>query len=270
MAESIDKRGNKQKKLKELYRLVILEDDTLKEVRSSRFTIFALLTWIIGSILFIAGTTYALIAFTPLKYTVPGYANINNNKVYVELSEKIEKLEKSLDAQKVYTDGFKNFLNPSGVPIDEILPNKPDLDKFSNKSSNNNTISNTLSLEHYYFCSPLKGEISSGFDIESNHFGVDVVAPAKTPILNILDGVIINSDWSDKTGNTISVQHRGNLVSIFKHNSVLLKKTGDHVKKGEAIAIIGNTGELTSGPHVHFELWDNGKAVDPNFYISFD
>lgn len=270
MAEPQDKRGNKPKKLKELYRMVVLEDDTLREVRSSKFTIFGLISWIIASILVVSGLTFAVFAFTPLKYVIPGYADINNNRIYVELNEKIENLEKSLDAQKVYTNGFKKFLNPSGVSIKTTGDSLENISKFSSKQANNNTISNTLSLEHFYFCSPLKGEVSSEFDIDVNHFGVDIVAPEKTPILNILDGVIINSDWSDKTGNTISVQHKSNLVSIFKHNSVLLKKTGDHVKKGEAIAIIGNTGELTSGPHVHFELWNNGKATNPTDYISFN
>jgi len=270
MAEPQDKRGNKPKKLKEIYRLVVIEDDTLKEVKSSRFTIFGLITWIIAAILLISGLTFTIFAFTPLRYTIPGYADINNNKIYVDLNQKIEKLEKSLDAQKVYTEGFKKFLNPSGISIGETTSKIDNFNKFSIKDENINIISNALSLEHFYFCSPLKGEISSEFELESNHFGVDIVALAKTPILNILDGVIINSDWSDKTGNTISVQHKGNLISIFKHNSVLLKKTGDHVKKGEAIAIIGNTGELTSGPHVHFELWNNGKAINPTDYISFN
>jgi len=270
MAEPQDKRGNKPKKLKELYRMVVLEDDTLREVRSSKFTIFGLITWIIASILIVAGLTFTLFAFTPLRYTIPGYADINNNKIYVELNEKIENLEKSLDAQKVYTDGFKKFLNPSGVSIEKPPSKIENINNFSTKVANNETKSSTLSIEHFYFCNPLKGEVSSVFDIESNHYGVDIVAPAKTPILSIQDGVIINSDWSDKTGNTISVQHKGNLVSIFKHNSVLLKKTGDHVKKGEAIAIIGNTGELTSGPHVHFELWNNGKAINPTDYLSFN
>jgi murein DD-endopeptidase MepM/ murein hydrolase activator NlpD len=270
MAEPRDKRGNKQKKLTEVYRLLVIEDDTLREVRSSRFTIFGLITWIIGSILLVSGITFSLFAFTPLRYTIPGYADINNNKIYVELNHKIEKLEKSLDTQKVYTEGFKNLLNPSGISVNNPTSKVNNFNNFSSKGQNNNTISNTLSLEHFYFCIPLKGEVSSGFDSESNHYGVDIVAPEKTPILNILDGVIINSDWSDKTGNTISVQHKGNLVSIFKHNSVLLKKTGDFVKKGEAIAIIGNTGELTSGPHVHFELWNNGKAINPTDYLTFN
>ncbi|NNL91872.1 MAG: M23 family metallopeptidase, partial [Saprospiraceae bacterium] len=195
---------------------------------------------------------------------------INNNKVYVELTEKIETLEKDLNAQKVYTDGFKKFLNPSGVDLNNIDSTKAKLGNLSNKSLNNYTISNHLSLEHYYFCSPLKGEVSSGFDVGRSHYGVDIVAPENTPILNMLDGVVINSDWSDKTGNTISVQHSNNIISIFKHNSVLLKKTGDYVKKGEAIAIIGNTGELTSGPHVHIELWKDGIAINPTDYINFD
>lgn len=269
MSSKSENKKNKNYKLSDRFRLVVLDDETLREVRSGRFTLVNLLLALIFSILLIMGISYCIISFTPVRYLVPGYADISNNAVYVELSQKIDELEKDIVAQRIYTEGFKNFLNPSGTKIEYITENQPLNQNVSNKFFNNKKFSKSFSLEHYYFCNPLKGEVSAEFDPEKSHFGIDIVAPKDSPILNILDGVVINSDWSDKTGYTISVQHTGNLISIFKHNSVLLKKTGDRVEKGEAIAIIGNTGELSSGPHVHFELWNEGTPLDPADYLSF-
>lgn len=262
-----NKRVSKSK-LSDHFRLVVIDDDTLKEVRSTRFSLINLIIVLTASVIFIMAMTFCLFAFTPLRYIIPGYADIKNNIVYVELSDKIEALEKDISAQRVYTEGFKNFLNPTGTKIEGI--SEPEFIKEQNTERILNFSNPKLPLEHLYLDSPLKGELSAKFDAEKAHYGVDIVAPKNTPILNILDGVVVNADWSDKTGHTISIQHSANLISIFKHNSSLLKKTGDRVKKGEAIAIIGNTGELSSGPHVHFELWHNGAPVDPLTYINFE
>ncbi len=267
------KKNNKRQlktKLSDHFRMVIIDDDTLKEVKTMRFTLLKLSIGLITIVLSIMGLTYCLIAFTPIKYLVPGYADINNNAVYIELSQKIEELEKDITAQRTYTEGFKNFLNPTGVKINDINNAEGSLASRFIENDFFKQSNSSLPLEHYYFYPPISGEISSEFNIDKSHYGLDIVAPKNTPIMNILDGMVINSDWSDKTGYTISIQHNGNLVSIFKHNSVLLKKIGERVKKGEAIAIIGNTGELTSGPHVHFELWNNGIPLNPQDYIQFN
>jgi len=257
-------------KLYDRFRLVIIDDDTLKEIKSTRFILINLIIGIVVSILLIMAISFSIIAYTPVRFLVPGYGDITNNRVYMELSQKIETLEKDINAQRVYTEGFKNFLNPSGTKIENLSSDGENNELFSNDLPNNKMSSKSFSLEHYYFCSPLKGEVSAEFNLDKGHYGIDIVAPKNSAILNILDGVVINSDWSDKTGHTISIQHSGNLISIFKHNSVLLKRTGERVKKGEAIAIIGNTGELTSGPHVHFELWNDGIALNPLNYLSFN
>jgi len=270
MSHRQDNKAQKKSKLSDHYRLVVIDDDTLRELRSTRFSLSRLLTGIVLAILLIMGLTYCLIAFTPFRYLVPGYAEITNNAIYIELSEKIEGLEKDINAQRTYTEGFKSLLNPSDTRIENLSTESRNGNIISNVNANKGMISKGVSLEHYYFCTPLKGEISKEFDPEKTHYGIDIVAPKDTPIQNILDGVVINSDWSDKTGHTISVQHSSNLISIFKHNSVLLKKTGERVKKCEAIAIIGNTGELSSGPHVHFELWKDGVPTNPENYLSFN
>jgi len=167
-------------------------------------------------------------------------------------------IEDELDAQRVYTEGLKNMLNPTNSKISEQITN--------NKK---NAQKDLLNIDQFYFFTPLEGEISAGFDLNKKHFGVDIVAKKDSPVKSVMDGVVITSDWSTKTGNTISIQHKNDVISVYKHNSKLLKKIGQHVTAGEAIAIIGNTGLHTSGPHVHFELWNDGNAVDPTKYINF-
>jgi len=201
---------------------------------------------------------------------VPGYADINNNKVYNELNGQIKTLEEQLESQITYTNGLKNILNPNSIELDDIDLNQENIKLNAQKTTKNGKLSNPISLDHYYFCNPLEGEVSAAFNLEIKHFGIDIVAPENSAVKSILDGVVVFSDWSVKNGNTISIQHRNNLISVYKHNSKLLKKVGQFVKKGEAICIIGNTGELTSGPHVHFEIWNNGIAIDPAKYINFN
>ncbi len=121
-----------------------------------------------------------------------------------------------------------------------------------------------------YIVPPISGgRVTAEFDSEKKHYGTDITAPRNTPVLSILSGTVISSDETIDTGNVIAIQHEHNLVSFYKHNSVLLKKVGSFVSKGEAIAIIGNTGEMSDGPHLHFELWQNGKPVDPKDFIDF-
>ncbi len=133
------------------------------------------------------------------------------------------------------------------------------------------TVSNSYlqELEETFFFRPVSGIINNPFDIRSNHFGVDIVAKDNEPVKSIADGTVIFSGWTQDSGNVIVVQHRGNIISVYKHNSALLKKVGNFVFSGDVISIIGNTGELTTGPHLHLELWYNGNPVDPEDFITF-
>jgi len=270
MAESVEKKKSFQEKLMDKYRLVLIDDDTLGEVRTTKVSPLGILLGSSFLILLVGLLSAALISFTPLRFLVPGYADVTNNRTYMELLTKLSEIETELDNQRIYTNGLKNMLNPSGISVDDIGQNGGNSENYLTKSPSSPSSSMEFSLEHYYFCSPLKGEISAAFDIDNKHFGVDIVAEKDSPVKSILNGVVVTSDWSVKTGNTISIQHDNNLISVYKHNSVLLKKIGESVKAGEAIAIIGNTGILTSGPHVHFELWNKGIAVDPEDYINFN
>lgn len=118
-------------------------------------------------------------------------------------------------------------------------------------------------LDFLKFATPVSGRISAGFDPTIQHYGVDILSARDTPIKSIMDGVVISAEQSVTTGNSVYIQHNKNVVSVYKHNSVLLVKTGDIVKTGQAVAIIGNSGEMSTGPHLHFEMWYDGKYLNP-------
>ena len=248
--------GPKSSLLKNKYRVVILDDDTLGEIRSTQITGLGVLLASILALILISLFTVLIISYTPLRYLIPGYADVNNNKAYTELAQQLDVIEDELEAQRVYANGMQQLLNPSGMNLKQALSQSSDAEV-------------TQDISHIYFCSPLKGTVSDGFNPADNHYGIDLVAQSGSPIKNILEGVVMGVDWSEKNGHTISVQHDHDLVSIFKHNASIMKKVGDRVRTGEAIAIIGNTGEGSSGPHVHFELWHGGQAVNPADYMDF-
>lgn len=263
-------KGDKKKSgLSNKYRVMILDDDTLGEVKTLRLSKLGVLLSALGLALLVSILTALLICFTPLRYMVPGFADVKNNMAYMEVINQLEAIETELDDHRVYTNGVKNLLNPSGIKVNESEQIDDNFRNISGFGYNTTRSSNAMSLEHYYFCSPLKGEISADFNFDKKHFGIDIVAEKDTPIKSVLAGVVINADRSVETGNNISIQHNNDLISVYKHNSVLLKKVGQMVEMGEAIAVIGNTGAETSGPHVHIELWHNGRAVNPADYILF-
>ena len=138
--------------------------------------------------------------------------------------------------------------------------------RHSSSSSHQQPVSEITS---YLFFTPVKGIVTNNFDPLNHHYGIDIVAKPNEPVKSILEGTVIFSDWTLETGYTIAIQHQQNMISVYKHNSSILKKTGSFVKAGEPIAIIGNTGELTTGPHLHFELWYNGNPINPRDHISF-
>jgi murein DD-endopeptidase MepM/ murein hydrolase activator NlpD len=125
------------------------------------------------------------------------------------------------------------------------------------------------SISNFFFFTPIQGIISNGYNPANRHFGIDIVSKMNEAVKSVLDGTVILSAWTLQTGNIIAVQHQSNIISVYKHNSVLLKKEGDNVKAGDPIAIVGESGEMQTGPHLHFELWYNGNPVNPREYISF-
>jgi murein DD-endopeptidase MepM/ murein hydrolase activator NlpD len=260
-------------RLKDTYRISILDDENLEEVGSYNLSLLSFYTFISVAAFILASLVISFIIFTPVKRLIPGYGDINDNKKFIELSKKVDALEKDIKAYDVYTNGLKNMLTGgiytnSVVKIDSLEALKSIRPELVNQEDLAET-SRAKELDFLKFATPVSGKISAGFNPAIQHYGIDVIASVNTPVKAIMDGIVLSADQSVSTGNSVFIQHQKNVVSVYKHNSILLVKTGDIIKTGQAVAIIGNTGEMTTGPHLHFEMWYDGKYVNPEKYISF-
>lgn len=301
MSEEIQKQGGKwqqiQERLSNTYRLVVMHDETFEEVGSTRLSLLNLYVILASILVVMAISVWLLIAFTPLKQYMPGYGDVMQDKEIRELTKQVEEMEKQLATHREYSENFRRILVgeviteedvpkvdpemmegvPSGDGInlseEEMeLRNELILEEVGMKAQEPRTTNlspKDTPLERLFFSPPVSGEISAGFMPDQEHYGVDVLAPKNTAIKAVMDGYVFLSDWTLETGNTIGIQHSSNLITFYKHNSVLLKKVGSMVKAGEAVAVIGNTGTMSNGPHLHFELWYKGKPIDPIEYIDF-
>lgn len=275
----------KKKKLKDRilhhYRVILINDETLKEVNSFRVNLRNIYLLLITTIIIIGGLIWLFILFTPIKKLIPGYGDIKANAEFIELQKRTEAFEQQITEFEIYIEGNKRrLLGAEPIPaahpgIEPEAPSGLNLGDFVVQPANEEELVFKLQNQsgslsgNYFFIAPVSGTISLTFDPSIKHFGIDILAPKNTPVKAIMDGFVISSDWTLETGNTITVQHPNNTVSFYKHNSVLLKKTGDYVKAGEALAIIGNSGTLSDGPHLHFELWIKGQCVNPVEFIEF-
>ncbi|MBL7929587.1 MAG: M23 family metallopeptidase [Bacteroidia bacterium] len=291
MAEEQKKRKKIYRKLRNKYRLVIMNDQTLEEKTSLRLSPLNVFVFIGTIILSLITFTIYIIAFTPLREYIPGYTDVNMRKNLVKVTVQADSMAAVLRAQELYFNNLRNIIDgkadiaiPEGSDtssakydtISKLSRSEQDSllraeiesqDKFSLLVNASRAPANDI--RSFYFFTPVKGTITSEFNPREQHFGIDVVAKPNEAIKATLDGTVIFSDWTLETGYIIGLQHTNNLFSVYKHNSALLKKTGQYVKAGDVIAIIGNSGEFTTGPHLHFELWYNGKAVNPVDFISF-
>ncbi len=294
--EGLNKKKKLIDRLKVPYRLVIMNQETFQEVNSFNLSLMSVYVGLSSLVVGVAILVSSLIIFTPLKRYIPGFGDLHEYKEVMRLTQKVEDLEGEVEASRTYTESFRKMLT-ANVETEKDIPKEtvkfsdsamdvkriPEDEKLRQTLEVVNAISDSdpalnaamvnvspkdVPLSQFYFTAPLNGEITKGFDMK-NHPAIDVVAPKNTAIKAIMDGYVIASDWTLDFGNTIAIQHPNNIISFYKHNSSLLKKTGTFVKAGEAIAIIGNTGELSTGPHLHFELWYKGKSVDPANYIKF-
>ncbi len=281
-------------RLKTTYRLVVMNHETFEEIRSFKLSLLNVYVFLSTLMVAVALLVASLIIFTPLKRYIPGFGDLKEYQEIMRLSQKVDELEDEIKAHQTYTDNFKRMLT-SDVETEKDVPKKPlelpdsayvvkripedermrqNLEVVSTSYNSTgasqlvNVSPKDVPLSQFYFMAPLVGEISKPFDLKK-HPAIDIVAPKNTAIKAMMDGFVISADWSLEFGNTICIQHSNNIITFYKHNSSLLKKTGTFVKAGEAIAIIGNTGELTSGPHLHFELWHKGKPINPIEYMKF-
>lgn len=285
-------RKNKKKFTKRLlhkYRLVILNEDTFEErvsFKLTRLNVFVLVTSSV--ILLIAGTTF-LIAFTGLREYIPGYSSATLKRQATELAYKTDSLQTSILLNNQYYESIRRVLtgdlDPQILDRDSLAKAQqldPSLIDLT-PSRADSLLREEVALEDKYnvlesaggsmdfgLFAPAKGSISEGFDLKTRHYAVDVVVAKNAPIKSAADGRVIFSEWSAATGFVIIIRHDFGLTTVYKHNSALTKEQGDLVKQGEVIAMAGSTGELSTGPHLHFELWNNGNPVNPRDYIDFD
>ncbi|MCJ7468479.1 MAG: M23 family metallopeptidase [Maribacter sp.] len=288
MAKKIKKRKEIKRKLLHKYRLVILNESTFEEKIS--FKLSRLNVFVTGSLFIIGliGLTILLIAFTPLREYIPGYSSTKLKQQATELTYKTDSLVRTLNYTNRYLDNirmvlrgdiennqmnrdslFEQFkLDPTTIDLtpikqDSLLRAEVALEDKYNLFEGSNEKAGLVLFP------PISGTVTQTYEPEKGHFAVDVVAPLDTPIKAVANGVVIFSEWTADTGYVIILEHKGGLLSVYKHNGSLNKVQGDIVRTGEVIASVGNTGELTTGPHLHFELWDNGTPVNPLDFIDF-
>lgn len=289
MDQKRTKRKRLRKKLFNTYRLVVLNENTFEEKVSfklNRLNIFVLTIFFIVSL--IAGTSI-LIAFTPLREYIPGYASTSLKLKATELAYQTDSISNVLRYNNQYLEEIRKVLSgevqsvninkdslfqqfksdTSGIAIN---PNEQDLllrrqvareDKYNLFESSNTRV-------NFVLFPPISGTVTQGYSAEEKHFAVDIAAPKDTPVKAVADGTVIFSGWTAETGHTIIIEHPYDLISAYKHNASVTKSQGDFIKSGEVIATVGNTGELTTGTHLHFELWNEGYPVNPAYYIDFE
>lgn len=286
-----EKKRKFKDRLKRLYRVVILDNSTFEQKAEFNLTALNIFVFVgITSILFIFLMTY-IIAFTSLREYIPGYADVNLKRNVATLLIKTDSLENELLLSQLYLkniqeiikndtarEAIKNELMKNPGDYTSIDASKSEQEKNFIKSveeEEKNNLSfgagknNSSQFNDLVLFTPAKGLISTEFNPEDKHFGIDIVTKKDEAVLATLAGTVVFSGYSTDDGYIIHLQHDNGLTSIYKHNAALLKKTGDKVESGQAIAIVGNTGELSNGPHLHFELWHNGNPINPQKFIRF-
>ena len=282
----MSKSNANKKQIKNNYRLAVFNEDSYEEkfaLSLSKRNIFLAISFIT---LFVILITTVFIFYTPVREYIPGYDTTKIRIQAIQNLEKIDSIMISLQKNKQFIESFSSTINKqdfNSVYADNQNLQKVDLnelkvninvedsilrkiveieDRFNIIESENNKISIDLT-------SPASGLISEGFSFSDKHFGVDIVLKERTPVKSISDGIVIFSAWTLNYGYTVVVYHKNKLTSIYKHNESINVKKGDFVMSGEVIALSGNTGDLTTGPHLHFEIWDSQGPLNPEDLISF-
>ena len=288
-----EKKRTWRKKIRNKYNLIIRNDETFEEKISIRLTKLNVFIIISSLIIILVVLVIYLVAFTSLREYIPGYTDVSLRKKLYELQARADSLEADFKRKDLFIYNIKKIIEGEEI-VDElpkVIESNIDYDtiklyksvedsilraEFENRDvynlqfdDNGELYRNASSIRGFNFFAPIKGIITNKFNLVEKHYGVDIVAKKNEAIKATLDGTVIFSDWTPETGYVIGIQHKRNIISVYKHNSALLKEEGNFVKAGETVAIIGESGELTTGPHLHFELWYNGTPIDPEDYISF-
>ena len=278
---------NKDKRHSRL-RLMISDDKTHQHLFKLHFTRTGFVVGAISGTIVFAALIFIIIAYTPLKTFIPGYPDARSKRAAIQNAIRIDSLENVIYRWELYSENLKRVMEGEDpLKIDSLINDgiknnsAADMKKLAERDSIlrehvrqeeefgiSDRDKRNLPIEGLHFFTPLKGVISEGYDPAVHPF-VDITAPSGSVVKATLDGTVIYAGWSEEAGYTIQLQHDGDIVSIYKHNEKLLKTTGDKVSAGSPIALVGNTGNLSTGDHLHFELWHKGETVDPTKYINF-
>ena len=278
-----------KKKLTHNYRLVISSEENWEEkfsVRLNRLNVFI----VTGTLsIFLVVSTILLIALTPLKEYIPGYDPTKLRRESQNIIFKTDSLESIINKNQNYIDNLSLILSGKidSDSIKKVSANKPysknDIKNIDFTITKEDSIFRTeieredrfnvfgkKNKTNFILISPISGSVTDSYNAKDKHFAIDIAAEEGTPVKAVADGTIIFSEWTSTTGNVIIIEHQNNLISVYKHNALSTKEQGDFVESGEVIATSGSTGELSSGPHLHFELWYNGYPVNPADFINFE
>lgn len=277
-----------KRKLLDKYRLIILNEHTFEErlsIKLTRLNVFVLVS--LSAIILIVATT-VLIAFTPLREYIPGYSSASLKKKATELNYKTDSLQQVITMNDRFYASIKKVLQGEVSTVDfardsiiqavkleasevSLKPTEEDalLRQKVDKEDKYNLFESATSASNFVLFPPVNGTISESYNVKNKHFAVDIVVAKGTPIKATADGIVIFAEWTASTGYVVIIEHSYGLISVYKHNSALTKAQGDLVKAGEVIATAGNAGELSTGPHLHFELWNDGYPINPTNFIDF-
>ncbi|MDB5284638.1 MAG: peptidase [Bacteroidota bacterium] len=291
MAEGLKTKPNKN--LKNKFRFVVLNDETFEEKFSlslTRTNVWVFLSVISFTLIFL---TASAIIYTPLKYFIPGFGDYNYRGQILQLQFKTDSMQEALNARAVWLEDVANVasgnvdstkpkatakskFDKSQINLNDVKPEDQELRKQVEEEENyalsytaNQNSGAVDEVKRMHLMDPVEGYVTDEYNKQAEHYGIDIAAKQDAPVVAVLDGKVISASYTLETGYVIEIQHKNNLVSIYKHNSKLVKKAGNFVKTGEVIAIVGSTGELSTGPHLHFELWQEGKSLNPKDYIVF-
>ncbi len=276
-------------KLFDTFKLLVVNDETFEEVfsqRLSRLNAFVFLVIFVG---LVSTLSFFVIAATPLRYLIPGIESAALQREVETLLVKTDSLQRVIETDSKYLDGIRRVLSGEVVyeapeidstsvfmdapSTDQLLETRKSIamleleSQVKKEEAFSPVVETTISNPLYF--APLSGVVSGAYDPAVGHLAIDIAAAEGTGVKAITDGTVLHAEWSANTGYNLVVVHQGETVSVYKHNGVIFKKQGDTVTAGEIIASVGNTGELSSGSHLHFELWKQGKPVNPQQYIKF-
>tara|TARA_X000000950_G_scaffold274755_1_gene360249 strand:+ start:417 stop:1283 length:867 start_codon:yes stop_codon:yes gene_type:complete len=280
---------NSINKLTRSYKVVVSSEDTFEErfsFSTNKFNVFLVLS--LYSIILIA-FTISVVFFTQIREMVPGYSSSDLLTQAIYLTKKTDSLENELELNNTFYKSIENVLSgktkqiiykdtlalsneKDNIDFQAVLTNAEDsiLRKYVEEEDKFNLTKNELVIENKMFVNPVKGQITQKFDPLNNHFALDILVDTGTPVKSILEGKVIFSEWSVDTGHVLIIDHGDNIISVYKHNSKVLKTQNNFVKAGEVIAYSGNQGTLSTGPHLHFELWKNGTPINPEPLFNFN